>query len=119
MIRSFSLAGFLVLLVLNLSAYAACGGGGNAPSSPPVTHQSEVRQSSDFYVALDTNRFDQISPRLNLSREQMKEVNRIEADINRKAGDGNMRGNEARQEFDRRLADVLNADQLRTYYTLR
>lgn len=129
--RTINLIGTLAFAaLLGASAHAACGGGGYTRSAPAPAQRTEVparyetRQSTGpaMITRMDTARFDQqIRPRLSISEQQSREVDKLEAEVKQKTEDSIAQAQsfDGRQEFDRRLSEILTPDQFRVYRSMR
>ena len=139
--KSLNLFGFAMFsVVLSVSAHAACGGGGYSPnknknssnttyssgststtqtassnsysSSTPV---SKYNNSSSF----DVSAFHNISGQLHLSGEQATGVINAITEIRRKLDENATppKDFDPKKEFEKKLATILNPEQLKTYQT--
>lgn len=124
----FSIA--FLTVVLGASAHAACGGGGFQPAKNATNTQRTAtytssstsnvdsrsvssRASSNF----DVSDFHNVSGQLHLSGEQATAVIGAIQDIRKTldAAPAPAKDYDPKKEFEKRLATILNADQIKTY----
>lgn len=112
---------FGILVTLSAHIFAACGGGGYSAPQQSSTMRTEYYQSSQTVrgavVAPDFSRLDKLSDSLNLSPRQNYDIHMLQADIQRMYDSAQRSGRsfDSKQEFDNRLARILNRDQMSTY----
>ena len=129
--KSLNFVGFVVLsAVICVSSQAACGGGGYSPNknknsntttvstastntTPSSTQVSRYNNSSSF----DVSSFHNVSGQLHLTGEQATGVINAIQEIRRKLDETATppKDFEPKKEFEKKLATILNPEQLKTY----
>ncbi len=105
-----------------MSASAACGGGGNKSSSSsqqtsstPVVYNNNARPSGP-QGSFDASFFHNVSGQLHMSGEQAAGVIRALQEIRSTLGAAPApKDFDARKEFEKKLATILNPQQFKTY----
>lgn len=114
----------VLTLALGASAQAACGGGGFQPKKNDQSAQSvpaSTRMNDNRVVTnanstyFDVSSFHNVSGQLHLSGEQATSIINAIQDIRRQLNEQPKPAFDPRQEFDKRLATILNPEQMKTY----
>ncbi len=112
--------------LLSASAKAACGGGGYSPAKTNVSSNVQASSSSSssgitgkYSSSFDVSYFHNMSGQLHMSGQQATAVIGMIQDIRRTldASATPPKDFDPKKEFEKRLATILNADQIRTYQT--
>lgn len=121
----------LLSAVIGVSSQAACGGGGYSPNKNKNSNTTTIAASSTYASSsssqpvskynnsssFDVSAFHNVSGKLHLSGEQATGVINAIQEIRHKLDESATppKDYEPKKEFEKKLATILNPEQLKTY----